>query len=265
MTESEYRTHSGVNWSTLKRMTESPLAYRSAIDTPQADSPAFMLGRAVHCLTLEPAEFEARFSVYEGTRRGKEWEKFSEENSARDILTGTEYSFARAISTAVLSNRVARGYIERSIIERPLFWTDKDTSIECKARPDMVIPDAGVLADLKTTRSIDPRRIGAECARYLYPHQLAHYAQGCRLSSEGWEPSRAILIFVEKTAPYDVGVFEVPQLALDVARDEVAALLSRLAECRASGRWPGRYETEQTLELPTYFYGGEMEVSFVDD
>jgi hypothetical protein len=62
--------------------------------------------------------------------------------------------------------------------------------------------------------------------------------------------SRVMIVAVESEAPYDVGVFEVSQEALAAGDEDVARLLRRVAECRASVRWPGRYPDVTELDLP---------------
>lgn len=259
MTEAEYRAAAGINWSTLKYMRDSPMAYQHAVMVPRADNAAFALGRAVHALVLQPQTFDAQFVVWDGgDRRGKAWLEFAEANSTRTILKMDEMALASRIADAVLSNAAARDVLEQCEREVPLVWTDPATGLLCKARPDALASRGGILADLKTTRSADNRRFGLECARLGYALQLAHYAAGCEHAA-GFVPQRHILIAVEKDAPHDVGVFEVADMHKELARDEVAMLLQRVKECRAERRWPGRYAEPQILQLPAYVEG-ELEI-----
>ena len=45
----------------------------------QGNMDALNIGSYVHSLILEPEKTEEEFVIYSGTRRGKDWEAFSEE------------------------------------------------------------------------------------------------------------------------------------------------------------------------------------------
>jgi hypothetical protein len=242
----------GVNWSTLKYMRDSPMAYRHALANPPADRPAFAIGRAVHTLVFEPQKFDAEYVIWtEGRRAGKAWEEFKAQNAAMTILKPEEYDECADMARAVQAHPLVAPYLVGGVFEQPVYWTDPATGIECKAKPDWVIPERGILLDLKTARSIEARRFGAEAARMGYHMQLAHYAAGCRIGA-GFEVQRQLVVAVEKEPPYDVAVFEIGPDEAYVAAQDVAELLAQLRECRDADRWLGRYTEEQALQLPAW-------------
>lgn len=249
----------GVNWSSLKHMRDSPMAYKYAIENPQPDKEAFAIGRAIHCQVFEPEEFARRFVTwYGGTRRGKEWDEFVAEHDGFTILKATDAQLVQYVANAVCSHPLAAQYIGGGTVEQPIFWQDPDTGLRCKAKPDLIRPDKRILLDLKSCRSADGRRFGAESARFGYHHQLAHYSAGCERGL-GWRPEKVLVVAVEKTAPHDVGVFEVDPVALEIAGQEVAALLQKLRKCMDTDQWPGRYSEVQALQLPAWVYEDEDE------
>jgi len=257
----DYFALPGVNWSTLKHMRDSAKAYRYACDNQRADSLPLMLGRAVHAAVLAPSLFDAEFVVWDGgDRRGKDWAAFKAEHEGRTILKSDEKALVDDISAAVLADPVAAAMLADGDAEHPILWTDPATGLACKARADLVDKRRLLLLDLKTTRSIDPRRFGNECARLGYHQQMAHYAAGC-LHGLGWAPQAHVLVAVEKDPPHDVGVFEIPPANREIAAEEVAALLERVRECREANRWPGRFESVQLLQLPAYIEG-ELEFEY---
>lgn len=247
----EYNADKGVNWSLLKYMAESPMAFRFARMNGRKDTQALALGRAVHTLVFEPHLFNSEFVIWEGgPRRGKEWAAFAEEHSAATILTESEAEPCLAMAEAVTSNQLVRQYHD-GVFEEPIYWTDPSTGLRCKAIPDWVTRD-GVLIDLKTTRSITNRRFGADAARYKYHMQMAHYRNG--LNHSGRKTHKTLLIAVEKLPPHDVGVFEIDTATLDLASQEVETLLFRLKQCEEADTWPGKYDAEQALEFPAWVY-----------
>lgn len=258
MDEIAYRQHPAINWSTLRAMAQSPLAYRHAVDVPRTDTDAFRIGRAVHTLVLEPERFASEYVTWTGGRRaGKDWHDFCLEHVGKTVLTMSMSEIVVQIASSVIRDPLALGIVRLpGSKEQPIFWTDPATGLHCKARPDLVArtpDDRLVLADLKVCRSVDGRAFGRTAASMQYPHQLAHYASGCE-HALGEIPDRHLLIAVEGKPPHDVAVFEVDPVAKEISRDEVAALLARVRECMDTDRWPGRYDAIQTLQLPAYVY-----------
>lgn len=252
MTEAEYRALDAVNWSTLKHLRESPLAYQYRLATEQPDTTAFALGRATHCLVFEPDEFESRFVIWTGGRRvGQEWRDFQEQHEGATILKDDEADACAAMAEAVRRHPLVQPYLDGGAFEQSLLWTDESTGLRCKARPDWLLPERRILLDLKTCRSIAGHRFGAEAARYGYHMQLAHYRAGVEYAL-GWTPVRVLLVAVEKEPPHDVGVFELDEETLYAGACDVADLLQRLQACRDADAWPGRYAEEQALVMPAW-------------
>lgn len=243
-----------VNWSTLKLLRDSPMAYRHALTHKRADTADLAVGRLVHTLALEPEAFERDYAVWEGGRRaGKEWEAFVEANAGRTIFKPDEIEEAVSMANAVRAHALVQPYLDGGQFEVPLYWDDQATGLRCKARPDWLQADRGVLLDLKTARSIEGRQFGNAAARYGYHCQLAHYAAGVQ-AALGWTPSEVRIVAVEKTPPHDVAVFVVTEDDLYAGQCEVSELLTRLKAHREADQWPGRYTTEQALQLPAWLF-----------
>lgn len=251
----DYFKSEGVNWSSLKYMMESPLVYRHRLEHAIADTPALAIGRLTHTLVFEPSKFDLEYAIYDGgDRRGKDWTEFREANDGKTIFKPVEVEQAFAIANAVRNHPLVAPYLSDGLFETAIHWTDPETGLLCKARPDWLLPKQRILLDLKTTKSIDGRRFAGDVARYLYHCQMAHYYDGV-IHALGWKPERVLIVAVEKDGPHDVGVFELSNDDLHVGKEEVRALLERLQECRATNTWPGRYVEEQALQLPAYIYG----------
>lgn len=249
----------GVNWSTLKHLRDSPMAYRYALANPPADRPAFMIGRAVHSLSFEHGSFAANYAIWtEGRRAGKAWTEFEAAHEGLTILKAEEADECAAMAAAVRTHPLVQPYLDGGHFEQAIFWTDPETGIACKGKPDWIVPAQRIVLDLKTARSIEGRRFGTEAARMGYHMQLAHYRNGIERAL-GWTPKRMLLVAVEKAAPYDVGVFELGADEAYLAHEDVRELLHQLKECTDAGRWPGRYTQEQALQLPAWVTGSDDE------
>lgn len=254
-----YAGMSAVNWSTLKHMLRSPLAYKYALEsTERRDTPAMALGRAVHALVFDPETFSDDFCIWEGgTRRGKEWQSFVDDHEGATILKEDEADLAAIIAAAVRTHPMTQPYLKvAGLFEQPLRWTDPDTGLPCKGRPDWIVPDLAALIDLKTCGSIDGRAFGNDAYKYGYHMQLAHYAAGVELAL-GWRPQQVLIVAVEKTAPHDVGVFEIDGETMALADIAVHELLRQVKACSDGNTWPGRYAEKQALQLPAWVYASD--------
>lgn len=243
----DYCAVDAVNWSTLKHMRLSAKHYRYRLQNPIPDTARLILGRAVHTAVLEPDQFPLQYVVFDGSRRaGKAFDEFAEVNEGRTILKRDEYDTALAIRDAVRNHPTA-GELLYGQSEVTVEWTDADTGICCKGRIDHVNLD-GALVDLKSTKSVDMHEFERTSAQMLYHAQLAFYRRGL-----GTEHNPRI-IAVEAEPPHDVVVYRLTDDALLEGDALVSELLHKLANCRQSDKWPGRFSGEQDLTLPPWMF-----------
>lgn len=256
MSNDDYAKIDAVNWSSLKHMRESPLVYRHRLLHGFDDTPALAMGRVTHTLVFEPAKFEAQYAVWhDGDRRGIAWKEFAAENAGKTIFKPNEIETAVAMADAVRAHPLVQPYLaDDGLFEHVVRWTDIDTGLPCKARPDWLIPSRRILLDLKTCESAEGFRFGRAAGRYSYHAQIAYYVNGVTLGL-GWAPNAIKLIAVEKNPPHEVSVFDVKEDQISIAAEEIAELLRTVKACRQANIWPGRYLEEQPLQLPAYIYG----------
>lgn len=246
----KYEDIDAVNWSTLKHMDTSPLHYRDAVDRPPEDTTEFAMGRATHAAILQPERLPLDYVVFDGERRGNAWKDFKKEHEGATILRRDEMDSVMRIAECVLSHPVAKEWLnlDMALIERAITWIDPATGIKCKGRPDAV---HAAIVDLKGASSIDERIFRAQAARLGYFGQLAFYRRGYRTLTK-LPAMQCALIAVETSAPHDVGVFVVDEDSMRVADDKITRLLAKVAECRKTGKWPGRYPMAHTIEMPAW-------------
>ncbi len=285
----KYLASPSVHWSTLSKMAISPLHYFAATREPMKPTPTMRLNQAVHCAVLEPDEFKERYIVLPNVKDDPSWQFNRKEGIARrnaylaehpedkglepddlkplmiaaihpdkGMLTDKDYKACIAQRDAVRAGRTlaslaAQELLRDGVSERTVVWRDEATGLECKGRLDWMPDERPVIVDLKGTRSVDMREFAASVARYAYHGQLAFYGDG--LAWHGIATENPIIIAVESTPPYDVGVFRLPTEALVAGALMARKCLDRVAECRASGRWPGRYGGEVPLDFPRWALG----------
>lgn len=250
-----YSALPGENVSKLKELRRSPLHYRHACDNPREPSKAMALGTAAHCATLEPGRFIDEFVVWTGGRRaGKAWESFLEDadREGMTVLTEDEHATALAIAAAVRSNPEAMKYLQTGHPEVSMEWTRNGH--KCRGRVDWLttLDGADVVVGLKTSRDCRPREFGRQSADLAYHWQWAFYRDGFEAVT-GRMPFM-VEIVVESAAPHAVAVYAIGEAVMSQGQDEYESALEELAECRASGVWPGPVTGEIELELPGWAY-----------
>lgn len=256
----QYQALRGVNWSTLRHMDTSALAYRENLLNPPPSTAVMDLGSAMHAAILEPEEFHARYAIFDGRRGTKAHQEWQDENPGVTDLKPDEWDQVMGAAEAVHSRRqgkLARRILRHARTEVTLQWTDPDTHVRCKARPDIIGPT--ILADVKTTGSVDPRRFGRLAADMVYHGKMAFAAMGLR--EIGHPVERVTILAVEQKPPHDVGVFDICQGDLERSEQHVANLLSQLKTCRRRRIWPGRCENTQVLDLPPWLFESDNDIS----
>ena len=249
MTYDEYEELPGWRWSHIRLLHDgSPLHVQHALTAPDEDTASRRWLRAVHCLTLEPENFQRDFSLFVGVRRGKAFDAHLEDNPGKAVLNLREWDDAHATAKAVRTHREVARLLAHGNPEVVLTWDDKVTGLPCKARLDWLGPKGFV--DLKTIGTTHETEVARMVERHLYHGQLAHYASGLRANGID---ALAYLIAAEGRGAQDVAVFRLdarpPDGPLHLGEQIRDTLMWQLGECVKADRWPGRHEEVQDLIL----------------
>ena len=256
MTNAEYHANKAVSKSDLDLINRSPLHYINAAQNPKEQTEAMLFGSVVHKLILEPETFAAEYiAAPKCDRRTKEgkarWQEFVDNITTETVISEEMLAEATAVAEAVRKNPVADKLLKGGQAEQSYFWTDSETGIECKCRPDYLRSD-GIVVDLKTTENASPEKFVKSSYDYRYYVQAWWYLHG--LKQCGVDAHDFIFIAVEKKPPYAVCVYAADDLMLQLGEREAVDNLRTYAECEKSGIWYG-YEKEpeiHSLSLPDW-------------
>jgi len=243
----------GLSASALKKVMRSPLAYKWSLDHPDhASTPAMALGTAAHTAILEPDRFKSEYVIWDGDRRGKAWTDFKEAQAAKTIITASEHADVVKMRDAMRGYEPAARYLETGTPEVTIQWNDPSTGRAFRGRIDWVTVINGrlVLVDLKTAKSTNPRKFGADAYKLGYHIQFALYVDGW-YHLTGDTPLFKVLA-VESKAPYEPAVFDVTEDVLAQGHEEYMSLLAMLKECESTNTWPPALQEEQELTLPVW-------------
>jgi len=243
----DYHAHPALGSSRLRELLKSPAHFRANM---RRETEALALGSLVHTLVLEPHTFSERYLVVPkingATKEGKA-QKAALADETRIVVNGEVMAEASACATSIMSHRVYQ-QIRDAQVEHTVFWTDKETGIECKARFDVLGP---LLVDLKTTRDASPKGFQRAIATYGYHIQAAHYMAGA--VANGMEPRGFLFACVETSAPYLAAGYLLGNPTLEQGERERRDALLTYAQCLREDRWPGYNDDRiEVIDLPNW-------------
>ena len=257
-----------VSNSYLGRLSKVPACAK----IPQEETEAMKFGRAFHCYVLEEENFNKEFVVpsvfpVKPNKRStqktidtyNEWIKSL--NGKQPVLQA-DFDTIQEMKEATLTHPFAYQLLKEGISETTLIWTDEETGLQCKARPDR-IPDGnkGVILDLKSTNNASKSAFQGDCVKFGYAREGAIYLEGFgKVTGALYQDLIFACIAVEKDPPYRTEVYTIEQDFLQYGWGEFHRLLQIEKECRDKDFWP-HYNNPgaDTLFKPAYVKTWEWE------
>lgn len=185
MTNKEYRENAAISRSELWQMNKTPLHFKYNQEHPKEDTPSLVFGRACHKYILEKDDFSNEFVVApkidRRTKAGKEeWAHFTFENMGKEIITGDDMAVIEDMAEAINSVPIARELLT-GIHEKSFFWTDEETGVDCKCRPDCLSEYEGkkYIVDCKTTDSCEDRAFERSVRNMAISFKRECIVKGC--------------------------------------------------------------------------------------
>ncbi len=250
LSDEAYFAHPALNKSTLS-------SFAGLEDQELEETAAMAFGSLTHCALLKPELLDMLYMRTEVGRRGtKEWAAAEEFAAGRELVKADDWDAAMLVAESVHSHNEAASLLKGAMFEVSVFWTDPETGLECKCRPDIL---GSELADLKTCVSARSDKFRKELFDRKYDWQDAFYCEG--LNENGLAHNRMVFIAVEKkskllagslTRRHQIGLFEVSMIDRIRAREEVAEWRRIYAYSKQSGEYPEYARHIQTVERPQW-------------
>lgn len=284
MPAAEYHASDAVGHSALVKMCRSPAHYKHYRDTAHAPTPAMEFGSAMHMAVLEPELFCETYTVSpkfdrrttEGKAQAAQWD---EQNLGKKALTQEVMELLENIQRAIGLHSTGATLVRNGRKEMSFFWTDAETGIACKFRPDVLLLDGGEAVtlgtaleldalqhvigqlDLKSTRDAERNAFRRDIFKLGYDIQAAYYSDP--LSEYLQRPIPFKFLAVESAAPHGVALYGVGERLMQIGRSKYRAALQLLQWCRERDEWPSYqpFSDEDQIEAPTW----EKAIEFDDD
>jgi hypothetical protein len=229
---------------------------------PREDKPQFSFGNAFELALLAPNEYLQKVAVmpesewFEEVKASKpdvktirnttiykdrcaEWLK---ENAGKYVISETGPESFEAIEEMLSScyqDKIIQGLIKNTEYQLSLFWTDPDTGIKLKTRPDICKRKKNVIVNLKTTLDGSPDGFSKDLKKWDYPLQACIEISGCLRSGIMDKVDNYFWLVVEKVAPFNATIYEFQETDIMAVMDSFHYLLSRLRKAQDQQLFPG--------------------------
>lgn len=242
----DYHADEALGSTSLKTLaTRTPAHWKWESEHP-VHKDIYDLGTVTHSLILEGDESGVEV-IDVDDKRGNKWTIPAAEavSNGKIPLKRAEWDLVKAMRDSVMAHPFARDAFTDHRAEESVFWEEDGLMLKCR-------PDAwkdGLLVDLKTTVTADPREFPKLGYKLGYYQSAAHY-QDVVLAATG-EKLPFVFINVEKSPPYLVSVVEYDQEALDLGRQMNARAKNIYRRCLETGEYPG-YPAAEPISLPLW-------------
>ena len=266
MTNEDYHALDAISPSGIKLLKRSPLHYFDARLAPDREPSESTTGKrkgtGLHIAALEPEKWDATViatpedapsrptekqliepTAKPGTKTHDEWKKacdrrdwwqdFDNQSAGKLILSPREIKDVRGMGAAIRGNPAAKLILDMDgLREASYTWSDEEFWLACKTRPDFHTLDRRIVADLKSTADASRDAFSKSISNFDY-----HVQTAWNLDALGAEIFLSIA--VENTRPYAVAVYPASPELIDAGRRRIRSAKETLADCIASGKWPG--------------------------
>lgn len=164
LSNEEYHGGPGISKSQLDDIAINPAIFQWRKGAPEDDEKkaALDMGTALHCLLLEPDEFDKRFIVAPEFNRRTNEGKTSEKAFLQDcaglgmtVMNAEEGRKLKLMRASALAHPAARWLLEaEGHQETSIYWNDDQTGELCRIRPDKFLSGQPVIVDVKKVADI---------------------------------------------------------------------------------------------------------------
>lgn len=254
-----------LSYSSLSCFKESPQEFINYKLGVKKETDAMLYGGMMHCLSLEPADFNNRYYVINDTDKCneiggakpratkvyKEWYASTvKEAGEKQIVETNDFAAAKIAAFNISNNRASARIIQQAIIkEKPVEWEFKNF----KFRGFIDGIGENIIFDLKTCTDASPDKFQREIISRKYYLQAAMY-----LHAEG-KVLDYYIIAVDKNN--GVSVHKLDKALIEHGANEYNALLDKFNHCiltdgfdQSFDFFSPRHDGIYVCEKPGYLY-----------
>ncbi|MGV9756987.1 PD-(D/E)XK nuclease-like domain-containing protein [Streptomyces tricolor] len=235
-----------------------PAQFKYDRDNPRPPKKEFDFGHVSHKLVLGEGSQVEIVEYPDWRTLDARDQRDAAHAEGRIPILSKDYEVAEAMADAVRRHPIAGPLFQPGTgrAELSIFWTDQETGVRCRIRPDWLkeLPGLALCADYKSCRDANPEAVSRAIRDYSYHQQDALYVDGIWAALDPTDV-RMIFVFQSKTPPYLITVRELAQQDRDIGRARNQHALRLYADCERTGIWPdwtGPVTEIPTISMPSY-------------
>lgn len=262
----DYHAGGGISSTQLKQELKAS-AYFHAYDIGELKfepTKQMRIGTAVHCLTLEPFDFDNQIALLPKNCQGNAKDakvnkiEFIKANPRKDLLPVQDMDAVKYMRDALLTHPEASELLKDPEGDAELsgYYRDKDpetgtgTNMLLKFRPDRRLDWCHL--DIKSTVDASEDAFTNTIGKFGYDISAAHYLMGDKILT-GADHDLMIFLAVESSPPWLVAVYEFTPLGLEVGQWRRRKALWSIAQCRKKQKWAGINDDKvKPIGVPNY-------------
>jgi hypothetical protein len=151
----------------------------------------------------------------------------------------------KAMADNCMKDPVVKAMLYNSDYQESFFWTDPETGVKMKTRPDLSVKKKKIIFDIKTCKDASPKGFTSQLANFDYPIQAICQIEGAIHTGYFDKCEGYFWLAVEKEPPYDWCIYELQQQDIEDYYTQYHYLLRKGARAIQ--------ELRQWLEDPEHF------------
>lgn len=281
MSNEAYHAADGISKSHTDAAAAGPQHYWAKYIDPNrqpfAPTDDMRIGTLIHAAVLEPDEVGNRYIVLpeEGPNRPTSrqinakkpspetlaaidwWREFEEKAKGKEIVPAEWLETAWNCRKAIFEEPYAAKLLAHGAPEQAIFATDPETGLLLKCKPDWLRDGDGIMVDIKSAADASPREFFRVMGKRRYHVQHPFYADVYK-HAFGEKIDHFFYVAVEKTHPFNVGVYYLQNEQILQAREQYKKDLKVIQEVRSgNGQYVGGYTAKSgpiAADIPPYFF-----------
>ena len=248
-----HRTH--LSYSSLSAFGESPKDFINYKIRKREQTDAMAYGSMVHCLVLEPDDFENRYLAFDdtdfceslkaggaksprATNAYKDWYAQQEAGLGdRIMVSPVEFNHAKIVAGNVIHNRASAAILRMCPNhEKAIEWIYQNFLF----KGFIDLDGDSAICDLKTCADAEPRKFQREVVNMDYHLQAAMYIKADMLLRNTDRMKDFYWIAVDKKG--GVSAHQADKHLLESGMERYEKLISSFNECILSDRWDESYD-----------------------
>lgn len=154
--------------------------------------------------------------------------------------TGKEsYETIKHMVESCYRDAVIKKLITNTEYQVSCFWTDEQTGLRLKCRPDICKSKKNVIVNIKTALDGSPKAFSQDLAKLDYPLQACMEMTGCLRSGLMESVDNYFWLVVEKEPPFNATLYEFDESDIRSSMDELDYVLRKIKRAQDENMFPG--------------------------